>query len=136
MSNIKIFKIKPEQVVGCNNFTVEFIHDYPSCVNRPCEINSSNEFEIHVSDDCTEEVCIQGFYKCDDDCASCPSKAFKYCLCTASTVLSNCQECVDGIITEICSAEELAQGKVCGSGLCGCPVDKSFYNKYHFCHNS
>jgi len=128
MSNIRIFKIKPEQVVGCNNFTVEFIHDYPSCVNRPCEINSSNEFEIHIDEDCNEEVCIQGFYKCDDDCASCPSKAFKYCLCTASTVLSNCQECVDGIITEICSAEELAQGKVCGSGLCGCPVDKPFYS--------
>ncbi len=128
MSSIKIFKIKPEQVVGCNNFTVEFIHDYPSCVNRPCEINSSNEFEIHIDEDCNEEVCIQGFYKCDDDCASCPSKAFKYCLCTPSTVLSNCQECVDGIITEICSAEELAQGKVCGSGLCGCPVDKPFYS--------
>lgn len=121
-------KLKINGLESCVGGTVHIVNK-PACVDQNCLYTGNGIIEFNVDPELcgTDDICITGFIECDS-CDSCGNQEFTVCLCTENTVLTNCQTCVNGILTETCSPEELAAGKICTPNGCNCTSDKPFVN--------
>lgn len=118
------YRICPQFEQPCTNPIIEWIGTAGLIV--PCKDPKCIEVEIDPNSD---SHCLEFIVFCDD-CDSCPPKYYKKCFCDQpGTTIDVCHKCDDnGIIVEVCTEEELAQGKICTNDGCKCPPTKPYWD--------